>query len=66
MAVALVIIFESLLEADGNRLKIASGEPAIGRKALRENEQVAKVLRPLVIVANKKTASAETLAAISL
>ena len=54
--VAQVVVRDRLGEALGDRLEVAAGEPAVGREALGEDEQVAERLRERVVVARQPAA----------
>ena len=55
-AVAQVIFFEGLVEADGNGLEIASGEAAVGGIAFGKNQEIFFLLRQLVVVGAEEAA----------
>ena len=56
VTVNLVIQFKRLFQSHGNGFKIPAGQPAIRRKSLPENQQIAELLGPDVVVAGQKTA----------
>ena len=55
-AVAQVVLLDALLEADGDRLEVAAGEPAVGREALGEDQHRLAALGELVVVEREPAA----------
>jgi hypothetical protein len=55
-AIAQIVLVQSLLQADGNGLQIASGEAAVGRIAFRQDQQVLLLRGENAVVGAKKTA----------
>ena len=51
-----VRLLDDLLEAARDRLEVVAGEAAVRRKPLREDEEVARVLGPRVVVHREKAA----------
>ena len=56
VAVDLVVEVQGLAEPHGDRLEVAAGKTAIGRKALAEDAEVAELLGPVVIPADQEAA----------
>ena len=55
-AVAQVVLVQGLVEADGDRVEVASGQPAVGREALGEDEQILLAPRQHVVVGAQEAA----------
>ena len=54
--IAQVVVLHDLAQAGGHRLEVAAGEPAVRRKALGQDQHVAALLRPAVVVQREPAA----------
>ncbi len=56
VAIDLVVLLQGFVQPHGNDFQIAPRQPAVGGKALAQNQQVPEILRPLIVVAGEESA----------
>ena len=54
-----VVLVQDFLEPLGDRVQVAAREPTVRRKAFRENQEIAALLRPVLVVHPQKAADVD-------
>ena len=56
VTIALIFVFQCLHQPDGDCLQIAPRKPAVGRKSFGQDQHIAEILGPFIVMAAEKSA----------